>query len=335
MKTYRICVIGGDGIGPDVTAESVRLLQAAGLPFTVLEAEAGYDAFKKYGTPLPDTTLKTARSADAILFGAVTTPPHLENYRSPIVQLRKKLNLFANVRPFRTVSKSSPFPDIDILLFRENTEDLYCGEEERTADRAITRRIITREASERIVRYAYEQALLQRRSKVTIVHKANVMRATDGLFLETAQAVAAEFPELETEDMLVDACAMQLVMKPERFDVIVTTNMFGDILSDEIAGLTGGLGVAASANIGEEHALFEPVHGSAPKYAGTNTANSLASFFSALLMLRYLDERKRAEKLEQAVQYCLSHDIATRDLGGTCTTSEFTDAVITRFLHQT
>lgn len=332
MKTYRICVIGGDGIGPEVTAESVRLLQAAGLPFTILKAQAGFGAYEKYGSALPPETIESAQKADAILFGAVTTPPHLENYLSPIVQLRTLLGLYANVRPFRSTPGVGHYRNIDILLFRENTEDLYCGEEERTRDRAVTKRIITRAASERIVRYAYRHASRAGRKIMTIVHKANVLRATDGLFLEVARQIAEEYPEIETEDMLVDSCAMKLVMNPNHFDCIVTTNMFGDILSDEIAGLTGGLGVAASANSGDTRALFEPIHGSAPKYAGTNRANPLASFYSAILLLRYLGESKRANDIERAITACLQEKICTPDLGGNCSTQEFTNAVITRLL---
>lgn len=336
-KPYRICAIGGDGIGPEVLAVARRVLSALEIPIEWTEAEAGFGCFEKNGTPLPESTIEFARAADAILFGAVTTPPNIEGYRSAIVGLRKALDLFANVRPIHLLPIAglalSPLlrpPSIDFVIVRENTEGLYVGDETVEADRAITRRVISRFGSERIVRFAYELARGQNRKKVAIVHKANVMRATDGLFLETALAVSRAFPEIHTETMLVDATAMRLIQSPEHFDVIVTTNMFGDILSDLGAGLVGGLGLVASANIGLEAALFEPVHGSAPDIAGQGIANPVAMLEATAMMVDHLGEGGAAGRIRAAVLATLNAGIRTQDLGGEATTGEFAGAVVSR-----
>ncbi len=331
MKKYNIAVIGGDGIGPEVIGETIILLKATELEFKFSYAEGGYEAYKKYKTPLPTETISTCKKCDAILFGAVTTPPHIEKYKSPIISLRKLFDLYANVRPFVSLPIPSQRQDINIILFRENTEDLYMGEEYKIPGGAVAKRIITKKASKRIIQTAFETAVKKNRKKVTVVHKANVLRLTDGLFLKIAQSLSKKYPGIIYEEMLVDSCAMQLIKKPESFDVIVTTNMFGDILSDEIAGLTGGLGVAASANIGRTQALFEPVHGSAPKYAGKNIANPLASFLSACLMLEYLGEMRTAVKIRKAIDSTLRNKYMTKDLGGTASMTDFTKKVISYY----
>lgn len=327
-KIYKICVIGGDGIGPEVVNETVKLLEKSGLNFKFTEAEAGFAAYQKHGTPLPENTLDLAKKSDAVFFGAVTTPPNIPNYFSPIVRMRKLLNLYANVRPFFSLPLPQFKQNLDFVIIRENTEDLYSGKERLTDDGAIAERVITKKASERIVDFAFKLALKQGRKKVVAIHKANVMRLTDGLFLKTSQDVAKKYPKIIFEDILVDSCAMQLIKRPESFDILVTTNMFGDILSDEAAALVGGLGVVASANIGDSLALFEPVHGSAPKYAGKNRANPMAAFFAACMMLEFLGEMKTSKKIRHAILTTIKIGVLTQDLGGKTTTSEFTNNVI-------
>lgn len=327
---YTICVIGGDGIGPEVVAGSCKLLESTRLKFRLNQKEAGYDCYRKTGFSLPPETLKAAKTADAILFGAVTTPPNIDGYQSPIIALRKQLNLFANVRPIAPLPIEGERSDIDFVIVRENTEDLYIGEEEAIEDGFVAKRVITRTASERIIRFAFELAKKQKRQLVTVVHKANVLRKTDGLFLEIAQSIAKEYSEIVLEDMLVDSAAMRIIKKPEHFQILVTTNMFGDILSDEAAALVGGLGVVPSANIGNDHSLFEPVHGSAPKYAGKNIANPLASFRATEMLLEFLGENAIASKLHSSISSVLLKGIKTSDLGGSATTTEFTQAVITQ-----
>jgi len=333
MKKYKIAVIGGDGIGPEVIGETLLLLKETGLDFDFMYAEGGYGAYKKYGNSLPQQTIETCRRSDAIFFGAVTTPPHIQKYKSPIIALRRLFDLYANVRPFFSLPVSTQRKDINIVLFRENTEDLYVGEEYLIPGGAVAKRVITRKASRKIIKAAFEFALKNKRKKVTVVHKANVLRLTDGLFLNVAQSVSKKYPRIIYEEMLVDSCAMQLIKKPENFDVLVTTNMFGDILSDEIAALTGGLGVAASANIGSKWALFEPVHGSAPKYTGTNKANPIAAFFATCLMLKYLGEVQIATKIRKAIDSSLRNGHMTQDLGGDLSMTDFTKKVIDYYKH--
>ncbi|MDP4011563.1 MAG: isocitrate/isopropylmalate dehydrogenase family protein [Candidatus Roizmanbacteria bacterium] len=328
MKKTNICIIGGDGIGPDIMTQAKKVLMKLGPDFEYSKAYAGYDEYKRNGSPLSDKTIKLVRDADAILFGAVTTPPHIEGYFSPIVKLRKKLDLYANIRPIKSIPLSPMRQDIDIVIFRENTEDLYAGIERQIPDGAVTERIITRANSERIIEKAFHFATENKRKKVTLIHKSNVMRLTDGLFLKIGCEIAKKYKEIEFEDMLVDSCAMRLVLAPEKFDVLVTTNMFGDILSDEAAGLVGGLGVVASANIGDKTALFEPVHGSAPKYQGKDIANPSAMFFATAMMLDYLGYVTLAHQLNKAVLKSIKSGNTTRDLGGNLKTSEFTDVVL-------
>jgi len=329
-KPLSLCVIGGDGIGPEVVDQALRLLDATNLTYIKTTAEAGYAAYQKHGTPLPKRTIKLCREADATLFGAVTTPPNIDNYFSPIVRLRKELGLYANVRPFISLPIANSQPNIDFVIVRENTEDLYCGREHVTPEGAIAERVITIEASKNIIEYAFKLAQKQNRKIVTVVHKANVLRITDGLFLKIAQEVSQNYPKIELRDMLVDACAMQLIKNPSQFEIIVTTNMFGDILSDEAAALVGGLGTASSANIGNNASLFEPIHGSAPKYINTNKANPLATFYALCLLLEHTGYENTSQNIKQAILEALKAGETTKDLGGNLLMSEFTDAVINR-----
>lgn len=330
-KQYTICIIPGDGIGPDVIGETIKLLEATKVNFSFIYADAGFGVYEKLGTPLPDETITKCKKSDAILFGAVTTPPNIPNYFSPIVKLRKVLDTYANIRPFFSLPLQNLQQEIDFVIFRENTEDLYSGKERITREGAVAERIITKKASKQIITAAFEFAKKEKRKKVTIVHKANVLRLTDGLFLKIGYDIAKKYPEIQCEDMLVDATAMRLVKHPEHFDVVVTTNMFGDILSDEAAALAGGLGIVASANVGEKYALFEPVHGSAPKYAGKNVANPLACFFAASMLFDYLGEQKVSKKIKKAILKTLHQKYITKDLGGKSSMSEFTEKVIENF----
>lgn len=327
---YQITLLPGDGIGPEVIAAAEQVLRALPLDMDFTRAEIGFGAYERLGTPLPDATLDAIRAADAALFGAVTTPPNLPGYFSPVVRMRQSLDLYANLRPNRSIPHPASRPNIDLVIVRENTEGLYSGIErvEENGNRAITERVITRRGSERIIRKAFDLARQTGRTKIHVVHKANVLRATCGLFRQVALEVAPEYPEIEMLEMLVDTCAMELVRAPEQFQVIVTTNLFGDILSDESCMLVGGLGVAASANIGLDAAVFEPVHGSAPPLAGTGKANPTATFFAATMMLEHLGEIEFAARLRNAVEACIAQGRVTPDLGGALTTSEMTEQVI-------
>lgn len=326
---YQITLLPGDGIGPEVIAAAETVLRALPLEWTFTRAEIGLGAYERFGTPLPESTLEAIRQSDAALFGAVTTPPNLPGYFSPVVRMRQALDLYANLRPNRSLPHPSSRPGIDLVIVRENTEGLYAGIErvEDDGNRAITERVITRRGSERIVRKAFELARQTGRTRVHLVHKANVLRQTCGLFRRVALEVAADYPDMELTEMLVDTCAMELIRAPEQFQVIVTTNLFGDILSDEACMLVGGLGVAASGNIGADAAVFEPVHGSAPPLAGTGKANPTATFFAAAMMLEHLGEAESAARLRHAVETCIAAGETTPDLGGTLTTSGMTEAV--------
>jgi len=328
----KIVLLPGDGIGPEVIAAAHRVLAALPLEWDFVECGIGYGEYQRSGSPLPDATLQAIRSADAALFGAVTTPPDIPHYFSPVVRMRQALDLYANLRPNRSIRHPSSQAGIDMLIVRENTEGLYSGVERTDADgsRAVTERIITRKGSERIIRKAFDAARQLGRKTVHVVHKANVLRQTCGLFRATALEIAKEYPDLTVLEMLVDTCAMELIRAPGQFEVIVTTNLFGDILSDEACMLVGGLGVAASANIGTDAAVFEPVHGSAPTLAGTGRANPTASFFAAAMLLDHLGEKEHSARLRNAVESCLADGEVTPDLGGTLTTTDMTTAVIGR-----
>jgi len=325
---YKIAVVPGDGIGKTVVPETVRVLESTSLKFDFQYMEVGYEVFKKVGTSVPEDVLSDIKETQACLFGATTTPVGVADYKSAIVTLRKALDLYANVRPAKSYPIRSSVKDVDLVIVRENTEGLYSGIEFELEDSAFTLRVITRRATERIARFAFNLAM-KRRKKVTIVTKANVLRKSCGLFREVSLLVAKNYPEVEVNEMLVDAAAMNLVLKPQIFDVILTSNLFGDILSDEAAGLVGGLGLAPSANIGDDYALFEPVHGSAPDIAGKGIANPMATILSAKMMLNYLGEGKWAEKIEKAVVTVLKEGKhLTPDLGGDSTTHEVTEAII-------
>ncbi|MFN8413818.1 MAG: isocitrate/isopropylmalate dehydrogenase family protein [Anaerolineales bacterium] len=332
MTNYRICLLPGDGIGPEVIASAKDVLTALPLSWDFVECGIGFGEYQRSGSPLPDSTLDEIRHADAALFGAVTTPPNIPNYFSPVVRMRQSLDLYANLRPTRSIPHSSSRTGIDLLIVRENTEGLYSGIErmEEDGNRAITERVITRKGSERIIRKAFDMARSTGRASVHVVHKANVLRQTCGLFRSVAFEVAKEYPDITMNEMLVDTCAMELVRAPEQFEVIVTTNLFGDILSDEACMFVGGLGVAASGNIGVDAAVFEPVHGSAPTLVGTGKANPTATFLAAAMMLDHLGESEQATRLRSAVESCIAEGQVTPDLGGALTTTGATQAVITR-----
>ena len=330
--TYRICLLPGDGIGPEVIDCAEQVLRSLPLDFEFVYTEIGFGTYERLGTSLPDSTLERIRLSSAALFGAVTTPPAIPNYFSPVVRMRQSLDLYANLRPCQSIPHSSSRPNIDLLIVRENTEGLYSGIERLEDDgkRAITERVITRKGSERIVRKAFDLARQTKRKTVHVVHKANVLRQTCGLFRSVAMEVAKEYPDITIHEMLVDTCAMELVRAPEQFEVIVTTNLFGDILSDEACMFVGGLGVAASGNIGVDAAVFEPVHGSAPNLIGTGQANPAATFLAAAMMLEYLKENESAERLRKAVNECIANNESTPDLGGSLTTSQVMERVIRR-----
>jgi len=334
---FEICLIPGDGIGREVIPAAVQALQALKLDLTFVEAKAGFDCFRECGEALPDATLDLVRKSDAALFGATSSPSGgMQGYRSPILALRKELNLYANLRPCQSLPGEFSQPGIDMLIVRENTEGLYSGRERREGDTAIAERVITRVASERIVRVACEQAMARaaqrgtlRAPVLTVVHKANVLKVSDGLFRECALRVACEYPQITVQELLVDSAAMKLVKSPQSLDVLVTTNLFGDILSDEASALVGGLGVAPSANIGEGTPVFEPVHGSAPDIEGKGIANPVGALLSSAMMLDTFGEAQAARRLREAVYATLASGLYTPDLGGAATTVEFTRSVCT------
>jgi isocitrate dehydrogenase (NAD+) len=330
---YPVTLIPGDGIGPELAEATRRVLDASGVAFEWEVVDAGEAVMERYGTPLPDHVLESIRRNRVALKGPITTPVG-EGFRSVNVTLRQALGLYANLRPGRSIPGiESRYQGVDLVIVRENTEDLYAGIEHRVGpDAAESIKIITRAASERIARFAFEYAVANGRRKVTAVHKANIMKLTDGLFLESCRTVAAGYEgRIEFEDRIVDNMCMQLVQKPELYDVLVLPNLYGDIVSDLVAGLVGGLGVAPGANIGTEAAVFEAVHGSAPKYAGQNKANPTALMLSGVLMLRHLGETEAARRVEEALLAVIAEGRAvTYDLGGSAGTSEMADAVVDR-----
>lgn len=351
---HKVTFIPGDGIGPEVAEAARRVLEATGVKFQWDTVIIGSQAQDKFGTPLPDQALQSIKKNKVAIKGPVTTPIGT-GFRSVNVALRQTLDLYACLRPYRVYpGMNTPFQDVDIVIVRENTEGLYAGIEfardelgtkqlldfvldttgrEIRKDSAVSLKVISQTASQRIVKFAFEYARQNGRKKVTAVHKANILKFSDGLFLDTAREVAKEYNDIEFGDMLVDATCMELVRKPQMFDVLVLPNLYGDIISDLCAGLVGSMGVAPGANIGDEVAIFEPTHGSAPKYAGQNKANPMATMLSGVMMLRYLREKDSADKLESAiaeviaegknVTYDLKLDPATA-VG----TSQVADAVI-------
>ena len=359
MKNYRIAWLPGDGIGPEVCQAARMVLDAAGFSAEYLPGDIGWEFWKREGDPLPPRTLELLRSTDCAFFGAITSKPAAEaarelapelqgrglSYRSPIVRMRQMLDLYICLRPCKAFP-GNPLnyrEGIDLAIFRENTEGMYIGVEfarppecfyqdpgfaRIPREAAVSIRSITREASRRIVEAAFQYALRHGRRKVTAVHKANVLRVTCGLFLETAREVAAHYPQIAFEEANIDAICMWLLKNPHNYDVIVTTNLFGDILSDLCAQLVGGMGFGYSGNIGDRYAVFEPTHGSAPKYAGLDKVNPLATILAAKMMLEWLGETERARRIEQAVAEVVARgEVRTYDMGGRASTREMAQAV--------
>jgi isocitrate dehydrogenase (NAD+) len=334
---YRVTLIPGDGTGPELIEATRRVLEATGVSFDWDIQEAGADVMDKYGTPLPEAVLASIRRNKVGLKGPITTPVG-SGFRSVNVAIRKALDLYVNLRPARHIpGVRSRYEDVDVIVVRENTEGLYSGIEHDVipGEAAETIRVITRKGSERVVRFAFEYARANGRRRVTAVHKANILKATCGLFLSTARDVARDYPDVEFNDRIVDNMCMQLVQRPLEYDVLVAPNLFGDIVSDLCSGLVGGLGVAPGANIGDGLAVFEPVHGSAPKYAGLNKANPTATILSGVLMLRHLGEAEAAEKVQNGVAAVIAegqnvtYDMKpTRDDPTAVGTQEMADAII-------
>jgi isocitrate dehydrogenase (NAD+) len=327
---HTITLIPGDGIGPEIVSETVRIIEAAGVEFEWETHLMGAQALEKYGVTIPDAVIESIHKNKVALKGPLTTPIG-KGFTSVNVGLRKALDLYANVRPIKALpGVECRFGNLDLVVVRENTEDLYAGLEHVVVPGVVESiKIITEKASTRIARYAFEFAKLHGRKKVTAVHKANIMKLSDGLFLECFYNVAKDYPETEADDKIIDNCCMQLVMRPEQFDVMVLENLYGDIVSDLCAGLIGGLGLAPGANIGETGAVFEAVHGSAPDIAGQGVANPTALLMSAILMLRHIDETEAADRVQKAMlEIYAEGKIRTRDLGGTAKTAEFANAII-------
>ena len=324
---YNIAIISGDGIGQEVMDSCEYLLDKLDIEFSFDYGEAGFDCFNKNGTTLPEETVKIANKSDAVLFGASTSTP---GQPSPIINLRKALNVYANIRPIRSYRGVNCIrDDIDFVIVRENTEGLYSQVEYGDEEKMIAERRITRSASERISKAAFNLCIKREESKVTCVHKSNVLKKTDGVFKESFYKVAKDYPQIRTEDYYVDAMAMYLITQPQNFDVIVSSNLFGDILSDESSGLIGGLGIAPSGNIGDHNGLFEPVHGSAPDIAGKYIANPCSMILSASMMLDYLGEWETSNDIKEAVEKVMADcKIRTPDLGGDALTMDVTKAIV-------
>ncbi len=329
---YNIVLIPGDGIGTEITESVTAILDAVGIDINWIKCKAGESAQNELGNPLPEETLEAIKEHRIVLKGPLTTPVGA-GFRSINVALRQKFELFSNIRPAKSLPNiDSPFREVDIVLFRENTQGLYFGKEhwvDENEEHAESIAVVTRDASERIITAAFEYAKKHNRKKVSLIHKANILKLTTGLFLKIGKEIAPKYPEIEFEDLIVDNMAMQMVLNPQQFDVIVTTNLFGDILSDLASGLVGGLGVTGAANIGDNAAMFEAVHGSAPDIAGQNKANPTALLFSALMMLEYLEEFRMAERIRSAVYTVLQDhkEECTQDIGGKGTTKSYTDAI--------
>ena len=328
-----VVLIPGDGIGTEITKAVTTILECAGAPINWIECKAGLSAYEELGTPLPEETVNAIEEHRIALKGPLTTPVGT-GFRSVNVALRQQFHLYSNIRPALTLPNiDSRFKEVNMVIFRENTQGLYIGLErwknENTKDHAESIAVVTEEASTKIITAAFDYAKANGRKKVSLVHKANILKFTTGLFLETGRKVAKQYPDIEFEDLIVDNMAMQMVLRPERFDVVVTTNLFGDILSDLASGLVGGLGVTGSANIGDDAAIFEAVHGSAPDIAGQNKANPIALLFSSLMLLQHIGEGKIAQNIRKAIYKTLIEDKedCTQDIGGNGSTTSFTEAV--------
>jgi len=327
--SHQITLVPGDGIGPEVSEAVVRIFKVAKLDIEWERHDAGVTAFKRYNQSLPGALLESIRRNRVALKGPVTTPI-AEGFTSVNVGLRKALDLYANLRPVRNLAGvPSRFSDVDLVIVRENTEDLYAGLEHQIVPGVVeSLKIITEKASTRIAQFAFDYARRSQRKRVTAIHKANIMKLSDGLFLESTRKVAREHTDIAYDERIVDAACMQLVMQPEKFDVLLLPNLYGDIVSDLCAGLVGGLGVVPGANLGESAAVFEAVHGSAPDIADKNLANPTALLLSGLMLLEHIGEREHADRIRAALDRVLAAGvIRTRDLGGTASTTEFTDAI--------
>lgn len=331
-RTLRIAILPGDGVGREVVPAARQVLEALRLPLGFVELEAGWDCFVRSGAALPAETLAALRECDGAIFGAVSSPSHkVEGYSSPIIAMRKALDLYANLRPVNSAPVPGSRANVNMLIVRENTECLYVKQErlEDGGDTAIAQRVITRRASLRIARMAFEQALRRPAPRrVTVVHKANVLSVSDGLFRECALQVARDYPQVETEEQLVDSMIYRMIREPERYDVVVAPNLYGDILSDAAAALVGGLGLAPSANVGDGFVLVEPVHGSAPDIAGRGIANPAATVLAAALLLDVLGHGREGDSVRAAVDATLRAGVLTPDLGGSATTADVTNSIV-------
>lgn len=336
-RSYRLALIPGDGVGREVVPAARQVLEALGLPIEFVDLDAGWETFQRTGKALPEATVSALRTCDGALFGAVSSPSQrVEGYSSPIIALRKIFDLYANLRPVLSAPVPGSQSDVDLLIVRENTECLYVKQERLSDDgnTAIAERVITRRASERIAKIAFERAR-QRKAQnaranalVTIVHKANVLSVTDGLFRESALKIARDYADIPVEEQLVDSMIYRLIREPQRYDVVVAPNLYGDIISDAAAALVGGLGLAPSANVGDQFVVAEPVHGSAPDIAGQGVANPIATILATALLLETLGEGQAAHQIQQAVQQVLADGPRTKDLGGNAKTEAVTRAVI-------
>lgn len=332
IMKHDVVLIPGDGIGPEIMEASRRVIDATGVEINWIPMEAGAAQIEKHGSPIPPAVVDAIRTYGVAYKGPITTPVGT-GFRSVNVVMRRELDLYANIRPSKTYPNvPSRFENVDLVVVRENTEDLYAGIEHMIGDVAAESiKLMTKAGCERIVRYAFEYAVKNHRRKVTAVHKANIMKCTDGMFLRVAREIAAEYPQIEFDDMIIDALCMRLVQTPEKFDVMVMPNLYGDIVSDLCAGLVGGPGLAPSANIGDGKAMFEAVHGSAPQIAGQGIANPTALLLSGAMMLRHLGEADAAQRIENAVSALIEEGKqVTQDLGGTLSTSEYADALIAK-----
>ena len=330
MKKHKLTLIPGDGIGPEVTGAAISVMRAAGVQFEWDSFVVGAEALSRFGDPLPQDLIESIRRNKVALKGPVITPVGT-GFVSANVRLRKALDLYANLRPIKTLKGvKSRYEDVDLIVVRENTEDLYSGLEHEVVPGVVeSLKIITDRASRRIARFAFEHARREGRKKVTAIHKANIMKMSDGLFLNCFREVAKDYPDIEANDLIVDNACMQMVMDPNQFDVLLLENLYGDIMSDLGAGLVGGLGIVPGANIGEEVAVFEAVHGSAPNIAGRGIANPTALIQTAVLMLKHIGEREAADRIQRALEKVLAEgQFLTRDLGGKAMTIEFTEAII-------
>jgi len=330
MTRHKITLVPGDGIGPEVTGAAISVMRAAGVHFEWESFVVGAEALSRFGDPLPQDLFDSIKRTKVALKGPVMTPIGT-GFVSANVRLRKALDLYANLRPIKTLKGvKSRYENVDLIVVRENTEDLYSGLEHEVVPGVVeSLKIITDRASRRIAHFAFEHAHREGRKRITAIHKANIMKMSDGLFLNCFREVARDYPEIKADDMIVDNACMQMVMDPNQFDVLLLENLYGDIMSDLGAGLVGGLGIVPGANIGEEIAVFEAVHGSAPNIAGRGIANPTALIQTAVLMLKHIGEREAADKIQNALEKILAEGQAlTRDLGGDATTIEFTEAII-------